>query len=249
MDLFANQVLLITGGSRGIGKAIVLLFASKGAHVAFTYLNSQDEASSLCDLVKNTYGVQCKAYESDASSFIQSEKLVKEVMDDFGAIDILINNAGVSDDNLLPRMSEKQWDRVMNTNVKSVFNVTRVVVKSVMRNKGGKIINITSIVGINGNLGQSNYATAKAGIIGFTKSIAQELHGRNVNVNAVAPGFIKTDMTSRVSPELTEKYRQATALKRLGSPEDVANVCCFLASNMASYVTGQVIVVDGGIHF
>jgi 3-oxoacyl-[acyl-carrier protein] reductase len=247
--MFANKVLLVTGGSRGIGKAVVLLFASKGAHVAFTYLNSQDEARLLCDLVKDTYGVQCRAYASDASSFVQSEELVKQVLDDFGSVDILINNAGVCDDNLLPRMTERQWDRVMNNSIKSVFNVTRAVVKSVMRSKGGKIINITSIVGINGSAGQSNYAAAKAGIIGFTKSIAQELQGRNVNVNAVAPGFIETDMTRFVSPELTEKYRQATALKRLGTPEDIANVCGFLASDMSSYVTGQVIVVDGGIRF
>jgi len=244
--MLKNKVVLITGGSRGIGRSIVELFARNGAHIAFTFLNNSQSAEEVVMLAQS-YGVKTKAYVSDAASFQECQRLVSMVLNDFDTIDILINNAGIINDNLLVRMTEAQWDKVIDGNLKSVFNMTRMVVKSVMRNRGGKIINVTSIIGIKGNAGQSNYAASKAGVIGFTKSIAMEMSGRNVLINAVAPGFIETDMTAEVSVGLREKYKQAIILKRFGSSEEVAKVCLFLASDLSSYVTGQVINVDGGM--
>lgn len=244
--MLKNKVLLVTGGSRGIGRSVVELFAMHGAHIAFTYLSNSQQAEEVAKMVLS-YGVKCRAYPSNAASFPECQQLVAKVINDFGTIDILINNAGITDDNLLVRMTEAQWDKVMSANLKSVFNMTRMVVKAIMRTNGGRIINITSIIGIRGNAGQSNYAASKAGVIGFTKSVAMEMSGRNVNINAVAPGFIETDMTALVSAELRDKYKQAITMKRFGSGEEVAKVCLFLASDLSSYVTGQVIKVDGGM--
>lgn len=246
MKLFTDKIVLITGASRGIGRAIARQFALQGAHVAFTYLQSETSAQSL-EIELGELGIQCKAYQSDAASFTAADDLVKNIINEFGRVDILVNNAGQTDDNLLVRMSEAQWDKIIRINLKSVFAFTRAVIKHHMRANGGSIINLTSVIGLKGNAGQSNYAASKAGVIGFTKSIALEMAARNIRVNAVAPGFIETEMTSKVSPDLKEKYRQLIPMKRMGNADEVANLCLFLASEKSSYITGQVIQVDGGM--
>ncbi|NIG52294.1 3-oxoacyl-[acyl-carrier-protein] reductase [Chitinophaga sp. Cy-1792] len=247
MKLLENKVAIVTGASRGIGEAIALKFAAQGAHVAFTYVSSDEKAKILEDKLK-AFGVKAKAYKSNAGVFEECETLVADVLKEFGAIDICVNNAGISKDNLLLRMSPDQWDDVMNINLKSVYNMTKQVIRPMMKAKSGSIINMSSVIGIMGNAGQSSYAASKAGIIGFTKSIAQEMGSRNIRVNAVAPGFIETDMTSYLKEgEAATNYIQQIPLARFGTPEDIANVCLFLASDMSSYVTGQTISACGGL--
>jgi 3-oxoacyl-[acyl-carrier protein] reductase len=246
MKLVENQVVLITGASRGIGRAIATSFAKAGANVAFTYLSSVEKGQALVDELAQ-YGIKAKGYRSDASNYSESEELIHSVLADFGQIDILINNAGITKDGLLMRMSEEQWDQVIQVNLKSVFNLTKACIKPMMKAKSGSIINLTSIVGIKGNAGQANYAASKAGIIGFTKSVALELGSRNIRCNAVAPGFIETEMTGELNESTVEEWKKAIPLKRGGDAEEVANVCLFLGSSLSSYVTGQVIQVDGGL--
>jgi 3-oxoacyl-[acyl-carrier protein] reductase len=244
--LLNNKTALVTGGTRGIGHAIVKKFAEQGCNVVFTYQNSEEKAKQF-EAELNALGIKAKAYKSDAGSYAESEKLIEEVIKDFGNIDVLVNNAGVTRDNLILRMSEQQWDEVINANLKSVFNLTKHVSKVMLRNKKGSIINLTSIVGVNGQAGQSNYAASKAGIIGFTKSIADEFGSRNIRCNAIAPGFIETDMTA-VLPEETKKAILAQIpMKRMGQAEEVANVALFLASDLSTYVSGQVISVCGAM--
>ena len=244
--LLKNKTALITGGTRGIGYAIARKFADQGCNVAFTYLSSEEKAMEL-ETVLNASGVKARAYKSDAGSYTESERLVDEVVKEFGTIDVLVNNAGVTRDNLILRMSEQQWDEVINANLKSVFNLTKHVSKTMLRNKKGSIINLTSIVGVKGQAGQSNYAASKAGIIGFTKSIADEFGSRSIRCNAIAPGFIETDMTL-ILPEETKKGILAQIpMKRIGSAEEVANTALFLASDLSTYVSGQVISVCGAM--
>lgn len=247
MKLLEGKTALITGAARGIGKAIAVKFASEGADVAFSDIALNDATSALEAELKGM-GVKAKAYASDASSFAAGETLVNEVIADFGKIDILINNAGITRDNLLMRMSEGDWDLVMLVNLKSVFNLTKAVQKIMLKQRFGSIINMSSVVGVAGNAGQSNYAASKAGIIGFTKSIALELGSRNIRCNAIAPGFIETEMTHKLPTEAREKWLSDIPLKRPGTPEDVANVCVFLGSDLSSYVNGQVINVCGGMN-
>jgi len=244
--LLSNKTALVTGGTRGIGHAIVKKFAEEGCNVAFTYLSSEAKAKQF-EAELNAIGIKAKAYKSDAGSYAESEKLVEDVLKDFGNIDVLVNNAGVTRDNLILRMSEQQWDEVINANLKSVFNLTKHVSKVMLRNKKGSIINLTSIVGVNGQAGQSNYAASKAGIIGFTKSIADEFGSRSIRCNAIAPGFIETDMTA-VLPEETKKGILAQIpMKRMGQADEVANAALFLASELSTYVSGQVISVCGAM--
>jgi 3-oxoacyl-[acyl-carrier protein] reductase len=241
-----DKNVLITGASRGIGKAIAEEFAKKGANVAFTYLSSIEKGLALeKDLAQ--FGTKVKGYKSDASVFSEAEALVNQVVADFGTIDVLINNAGITRDTLLMRMSEEQWDEVMTVNLKSVFNLTKAVSKPMMKARDGSIINITSVVGLMGNAGQSNYSASKAGMIGFTKSIAKELGSRNIRTNAIAPGFIETEMTGELSEEQLASWTANIPLKRPGQGIDIANACMFLASDAARYITGQVLVVDGGL--
>lgn len=246
MSLLQGKTALVTGASKGIGKAIALRFAEEGANVAFTYLSSVEQGKAL-ETELASRGIKAKGYRSDASDFAQAEKLINDVIADFGSLDILINNAGITMDNLLLRMNEEAWDRVMNVNLKSCFNTVKAVTKPMMKQKSGSIINMTSVVGIKGNAGQANYAASKAGIIGFTKSVALEIGSRGIRCNAVAPGFIETEMTDKLDAKTVQIWRDAIPLKRGGKPEDVADVCVFLASDMSSYVTGQVIQVDGGM--
>ncbi|NLR65074.1 3-oxoacyl-[acyl-carrier-protein] reductase [Chitinophaga varians] len=247
MKLLENKVAIVTGASRGIGEAIALKFAEQGANVAFTYVSSDEKAKILEEKLR-ALGVQAKAYKSNAGVYEETEVLVTEVLKEFGKIDICVNNAGISKDNLLLRMSPDQWDDVMNINLKSVYNMTKQVIRPMMKAKSGSIINMSSVIGIMGNAGQSSYAASKAGIIGFSKSIAQELGSRNIRCNAVAPGFIETDMTSYLKEgEQATSYIQQIPLARFGTPEDIANVCLFLASDMSSYVTGQTISACGGL--
>ncbi|NSL89565.1 3-oxoacyl-[acyl-carrier-protein] reductase [Chitinophaga solisilvae] len=247
MKLLENKVAIVTGASRGIGEAIALKFAAQGANVAFTYVSSDEKAKILEDKLR-ALGVQAKAYKSNAGVFEECEVLVNEVLKEFGKIDICVNNAGISKDNLLLRMSPDQWDDVMNINLKSVYNMTKHVIRPMMKAKSGSIINMSSVIGIMGNAGQSSYAASKAGIIGFTKSIAQEMGSRNIRCNAVAPGFIETDMTSYLKEgEGASNYIQQIPLGRFGTPEDIANVCLFLASDLGGYVTGQTISACGGL--
>ena len=246
MKLLAGKTAVITGGSRGIGKAIALKFAAEGANVAFSDLK-YDELAEALEKELNGMGVKGKGYASDASSFEGSEKLINQVMEDFGQIDILVNNAGITRDNLLLRMTESDWDIIMQVNLKSAFNLTKAVQRVFLKQRSGSIINMSSVVGVNGNAGQSNYSASKAGLIGFTKSIAQELGSRNIRCNAIAPGFIITEMTEKLPPEVRDSWAEKIPLKRGGTPEDVANVCVFLGSELSSYVSGQVISVCGGM--
>jgi 3-oxoacyl-[acyl-carrier protein] reductase len=248
MKLLENKTALITGASRGIGEAIALKFAEQGANIAFTYLSSEERAKALEDRLKE-FGVQAKGYKSDAADYAASEWLANEVLKDFGSIDICVNNAGISRDNLLLRVTPEQWDEVMHANLKSVYNLTRQVIKPMMKARKGTIINLSSVVGIMGNPGQSAYSASKAGIIGFTKSIAQELGSRNIRVNAIAPGFVETDMTHYLNDgDGGGKWLHKIPLGRFAKPEEVANVALFLASDMSSYVTGQVISTCGGMN-
>ncbi len=241
-----NLNVIITGASRGIGKGIALAFAINGANVAFTYSSSFAAASNL-EKQLNSYGIKAKSYKSDASSYNESIDLVNKISSDFDSIDVLINNAGITKDNLLMRISEKDFDDVINVNLKSVFNMTKAVQKIMLKQRKGSIINMSSVVGVKGNAGQSNYAASKAGIIGFSKSIALELGSRNIRTNVIAPGFIETEMTEKLTEETIKQWRNGIPLKRGGTVEDVANLCLFLASDSSSYITGQVINVDGGM--
>lgn len=247
MKLLQDKVALITGGSRGIGAGIARRFAEQGAAVAFTYRSSADQALAIEQELQEM-GVEAKAFQSDASSFAEAEQLVKDVLEAFGKIDILINNAGITQDTLMLRMKEEQWDKVMEVNLKSVFNLTKHVVRPMMKNRGGSIINMSSIVGVTGNAGQANYAASKAGIIGFTKSIAKEVGSRNIRCNAIAPGFIETDMTDALDDKVKDAYLTNIPMKRLGKAEEVADVCVFLGSDMAGYVSGQTISVCGALN-
>ena len=247
MKLLQGKNAIITGGSRGIGKGIAQVFAEHGANVAFTYNSS---AQSAEDLVKEleAKGVKAKAYQSNAASFEEAQKLIDDVNAEFGSIDIVINNAGITKDNLLMRMSEADFDKVIEVNLKSIFNMTKAVQRTMLKQRSGSIINMSSVVGVTGNAGQSNYAASKAGIIGFSKSMAQELGSRNIRTNVVAPGFIETEMTEKLDEKTVQGWRDSIPLKRGGKPEDIANTCVYLGSDLSSYVTGQVIHVDGGMH-
>ncbi|MEM6379533.1 MAG: 3-oxoacyl-[acyl-carrier-protein] reductase [Bacteroidota bacterium] len=247
MKLLQDKVVLVTGGSRGIGAGIVRRFAAHGANVAFTYRSSADEALAIEAELKEM-GVEAKAFKSDAASFEQADQLVKEVIETFGKVDVLINNAGITSDTLMLRMKEEQWDKVIEVNLKSVFNLTKQVLRPMMKNRGGSIINMSSIVGITGNAGQANYAASKAGIIGFSKSIAKEVGSRNIRCNVIAPGFIETDMTDALDDKVKESYLANIPLKRLGKAEEIADVCIFLASDMSAYVSGQTISVCGALN-
>lgn len=241
-----NKTVLISGATRGIGRSVALAFAKSGSNVAFTYMNSEEMAKELeCEL--NNLGVKAKGYKSDAANFASADTLVNQVLETFGTIDILVNNAGITKDTLLMRMSEQQWDDVINANLKSVFNLTKAAQRPMLKAKKGSIINMSSVVGVKGNAGQSNYAASKAGIIGFTKSVALELGSRNIRCNAIAPGFIETEMTAALDEKMIQQWRDGIPLKRGGSPEDVANLTLFLASDMSSYITGQCINVCGGM--
>lgn len=246
MKLLAGKTAIITGGSRGIGKGIVEIFAQHGANIAFTYSSSSEAANALADEVAKE-GVKVKAYQSDASNYEQSQELAAEVLKEFGSIDILINNAGITKDNLLMRISEEDFDKVIEVNLKSVFNMTKAVQRAMLKQRKGSIINMSSVVGVKGNAGQTNYAASKAGIIGFTKSVALELGSRDIRCNAIAPGFIETEMTGKLDDATVQSWRDAIPLKRGGSPEDIANACVFLASDLSAYITGQVLHVDGGM--
>ncbi len=246
MNLLENKVVLITGASRGIGKSIAEECVKQGAKVAFTYLSSEEKAKALEAELSANGGV-AKGFKSDAADYDQAQKLVDDVVEEFGQIDVLVNNAGITRDTLLMRMSEEQWDEVMNTNLKSAFNLTKAVQRPMLKARKGSIINMSSVVGVSGNAGQSNYAASKAGLIGFTKSIAQELGSRNIRCNAIAPGFIETEMTAALDQKVVEEWRNSIPLKRGGSPKDVADVTVFLASDMSNYVTGQTIHVCGGM--
>ena len=246
MKLLENKTVLITGASRGIGKGIATVFAEHGANVVFTYSSSVDAANALETELK-ALGVQAKGYQSNAADFEQAQELVENVLADFSTIDVLINNAGITKDNLLMRISEEDFDKVIEVNLKSVFNLTKAVQRTMLKQRHGSIINMSSVVGVKGNAGQSNYAASKAGIIGFSKSIALELGSRNIRCNVIAPGFIETEMTAKLSEEVVAGWRAGIPLKRGGTPNDVANACVFLASDLSSYITGQVINVDGGM--
>lgn len=247
MKLLEGKVAIVTGGSRGIGKAIAMKMAQEGANIAFTYRTENDSMRETLAELEAT-GVKVKGYSSDASSFDGTDKVVTDILEEFGQIDILVNNAGITRDTLLMRMTEEDWDTVMVNNLKSAFNFTKAVQKTMLKQRKGSIVNISSVVGVNGNAGQSNYAASKAGMIGFTKSIAQELGSRNIRCNVVTPGFIETDMTlGKLSEEIIEKWMQGIPLKRGGKSEEVANVVAFLASDQASYVTGQTLNVCGGM--
>lgn len=246
MKLLENKIALITGGSRGIGATMVMKFAEQGADVVFTYRSSIEQANQLIEAA-SVHGTKIKAFSSDASSFEQTQGLITEILKEFGKIDILVNNAGVTRDNLLMRMSEDNWDDVMNNNLKSVYNFTKCIMRPMLKARGGSIINISSIIGLKGNAGQSNYAASKAGMIGFTKSIAQEVGSRNIRCNAIAPGFISTEMTATLDEKLKDQMIQTTSLKRLGTTEEIANVALFLASDMSSYITGETLNTSGGM--
>lgn len=246
MKLLENKIAIITGATRGIGKGIAIKFAQQGCHVAFTYMSSEAKARALEEELK-ALGVNAKGYNSNAADFAASETLVNQVIADFGDLHILVNNAGITRDGLLMRMSETQWDEVMQTNLKSVFNLTKAAIKPMMRNKYGSIVNMSSVVGNSGNAGQANYAASKAGIVGFTKSVALELGSRNIRSNAIAPGFIETEMTEELNADVKQKWIENIPMKRGGTPEDVANVTLFLASDLSAYVNGQVINVCGGM--
>ena len=246
MKLLEGKVAIITGASRGIGSGIAKVFAQHGANVAFTYSSSVESAMALENEL-NALGIKSKGYKSNAADFNEAQKLVDDVMAEFGNVDVLINNAGITKDNLLMRMSEEDFDKVMEINLKSVFNMTKAVQKIMLKNRKGSIVNMSSVVGVKGNAGQANYAASKAGMIGFTKSIALELGSRNIRCNAIAPGFIETEMTAKLNEDVVQGWRDSIPLKRGGTPEDVANACLFFASDMSAYVSGQVLNVCGGM--
>ncbi len=246
MKLLENKTVLITGATRGIGKGIAQKFAEQGANIVFTYSSSVDAANAL-ETELSALGIKAKGYQSNAADFQAAQDLVAEVVKEFGTVDVLINNAGITKDNLLMRISEEDFDQVMNINLKSVFNLTKAVIRPMMKQRKGSIINMSSVVGVQGNAGQSNYAASKAGMLGFTKSVALELGSRNIRCNAIAPGFIETEMTAKLPEETVNGWRQAIPLKRGGSTEDIANACLFLASDMSAYITGQTLNVDGGM--
>lgn len=247
MKLLKDKVALVTGASRGIGRAIAIRFAEQGAHVAFTYLSSETRAKELEEELKKM-GSNAKAYQSDAASFESSKALIGQILEDYETIDIVVNNAGITKDNLLLRMSEEQWDKVVNTNLKSVFNISKNVLSHMLRKRAGSIINVSSVVGISGNPGQSNYASSKAGVIGFTKSLAQEVGSRSIRCNAIAPGFIETEMTEILDEKTKDNYSNFIPLKRMGKAVEVADTALFLASDLSNYITGQVISVCGGLN-
>ena len=244
--LLEGKVAIVTGASRGIGKAIAEQFIAQGAKVAFTYRSSAEAAAAL-EQELSADGGSVKGFQSDAASMTDAERLIGEVVDAFGTVDIVINNAGITDDTLLMRMTEEQWDRVISVNLKSCFNLTKAVMRTMLKARSGSIVNISSVVGVQGNAGQANYAASKAGILGFTKSVALELGSRNIRCNAIAPGFIETEMTAKLDEDTVQGWRDAIPLKRGGTPEDVANLCVFLASDMSAYITGQTLNVDGGM--
>lgn len=246
MKLLQGKTALVTGASKGIGRSIAMKFAEQGANVAFTYLSSVEQGQKL-EAELSAQGIKAKGYRSDASDFAQAEKLINDVVADFGSLDILVNNAGITMDNLLLRITEEAWDKVINVNLKSCFNTVKAATKPMMKQKSGSIINMTSVVGLKGNAGQTNYSASKAGIVGFTKSVALELGSRGIRSNAIAPGFIETEMTGVLDPKTVQGWRDAIPLKRGGKPEDVADACVFLGSDMSTYITGQVIQVDGGM--
>lgn len=246
MKLLEGKTAIVTGASRGIGRGIAILFAQHGANVAFTYLSSVEKGQAL-EQELAAFGVKAKGYRSDAADFKAAEELVNAVVADFGTVDVLVNNAGITRDTLLMRMTEQQWDEVINANLKSVFNLTKAVQRPMLKQRKGSIINMSSVVGVKGNAGQANYAASKAGIIGFSKSVALELGSRNIRSNVVAPGFIETEMTGALDPKVVEGWREGIPLKRGGTAEDVANACLFLASDMSAYITGQVLNVCGGM--
>ena len=246
MKLLDNKTAIITGATRGIGRGIAVEFANQGANVAFTYSSSVDAAKSLEDEL-NALGIKAKGYQSNAAEFDTAQELAKEILKEFDSIDILVNNAGITKDNLLMRISEDDFDKVIDVNLKSVFNMTKAVIRPMMKQRSGSIINMSSVVGLKGNAGQSNYAASKSGILGFSKSVALELGSRNIRSNVIAPGFIETEMTGKLDEATVQSWRDSIPLKRGGSPEDIANACVFLASNMSSYITGQTLSVAGGM--
>ena len=246
MKLLEGKTVIITGASRGIGRGIALVYAQHGCNVAFTYSSSVQAAQGL-EIELNTLGVKAKGYQSNAASYDQAHTLAKEVLKDFEGLDILINNAGITKDNLLMRMGEEDFDQVIEVNLKSVFNMTKAVQRTFLKQRKGSLIHMSSVVGVKGNAGQSNYAASKAGIIGFSKSIALELGSRNIRSNVIAPGFIETEMTAKLSEDVVQGWRNVIPLKRGGSPEDIANACVFLGSDLSNYITGQVMNVDGGM--
>lgn len=247
MKILEGKTALVTGATRGIGKAIAMKFAEAGANVAFTYRQKNGAAEEL-EATITAMGVNSKGYAADAADYAATEAVVKQIIADFGRIDILVNNAGITKDGLLMRMSEEQWDAVITTNLKSAFNFTRIIVPIMAKQRGGSIINMSSVVGVSGNAGQCNYSASKAGLIGFSKSVAKEMGPRGIRVNCIAPGFIQTDMTSALPEEMREAWAKSIPLRRGGTPEDVANVALFLASDLSSYVTGQVINCCGGMN-
>ena len=246
MQLLKGKTAIITGASRGIGREIAEAFAKNGADIAFTYLSSVEKGEAL-EKELAQYGTKVKGFRSDASDFASADQLAKDVVAEFGRIDVLVNNAGITRDNLLMRMSEEQWDEVIRINLKSVFNLTKACQRTMLKQRSGSIINMSSVVGVKGNAGQANYSASKAGIIGFTKSIALELGSRNIRSNAIAPGFIEREMTDALDEKMVQEWRNAIPLKRGGTGEDVANLTLFLASDLSTYITGQVINVDGGM--
>ena len=246
MKLLKGKNILITGASRGIGNGIAVTLASHGANIFFTYVNSKDSAIALEEKIQK-YGVEVRSYKSDASSFKESHKLVENIINDFDRIDVLINNAGITKDNLLLRMSEDDFDKVISVNLKSVFNMTKAIQRFFLKQRSGVFIHISSVVGIKGNAGQSNYAASKSGIIGFSKSLAQELGSRNIRSNVIAPGFIETEMTNKLDEKIIDGWIKSIPLRRGGKTEDVANSCVFLSSELSTYITGQVLQVDGGM--
>jgi 3-oxoacyl-[acyl-carrier protein] reductase len=246
MKLLENKTAIITGATRGIGKGIAEVFAQQGANIAFTYSSSVDAANSL-EKELSAFGVKAKGFQSNAADFDAAQDLAATVLEEFGSIDILVNNAGITKDNLLMRISEDDFDKVIEINLKSVFNLTKAVIRPMMKQRKGSIINMSSVVGLKGNAGQANYAASKAGIIGFSKSVALELGSRNIRSNVIAPGFIETEMTAKLDEATVKGWRDAIPLKRGGTPEDIANACVFLASDMSAYITGQTLSVDGGM--
>ncbi|MCH3882241.1 MULTISPECIES: 3-oxoacyl-[acyl-carrier-protein] reductase [Tenacibaculum] len=246
MKLLENKTAIITGASRGIGRGIAVEFAKQGCNVAFTF-SSSVEAATVLETELKALGVNAKGYQSNAADFDAAQELAKNVLEEFGSIDVLINNAGITKDNLLMRISEDDFDKVIQVNLKSVFNLTKAVIRPMMKQRKGSIINMSSVVGLKGNAGQSNYAASKAGILGFSKSVALELGSRNIRSNVVAPGFIETEMTAKLDEATVQSWRDGIPLKRGGTPEDIANACVFLASDMSSYITGQTLSVDGGM--